>query len=109
MATHKYYVAAIDFGTAYSGYAFSSRTDFNKDPLKINSNQVWNSGSAQLLSLKTPTCILLDSDKSFVSFGYEAETRYAKLVDEEQHGDFYYFNRIKMVLYQNKVSYCIFK
>ncbi|WAQ99599.1 HS12A-like protein [Mya arenaria] len=26
-------VAAIDFGTAYSGYAFSSRTDFKRDPL----------------------------------------------------------------------------
>ena len=28
-------VAAIDFGTAYSGYAFSYRTEFSKDPLKV--------------------------------------------------------------------------
>lgn len=28
-------VAAIDFGTAYSGYAFSMRDDFLKDPLKV--------------------------------------------------------------------------
>ena len=28
-------VAAIDFGTAYSGYAFSTRADFKKDPLKV--------------------------------------------------------------------------
>lgn len=28
-------VAAIDFGTAFSGYAFSPRVDFNKDPLKV--------------------------------------------------------------------------
>jgi len=28
-------VAAIDFGTAYSGYAFSSREDFKRDPLKV--------------------------------------------------------------------------
>ena len=28
-------VAAIDFGTAYSGYAFSKVDDFKKDPLKV--------------------------------------------------------------------------
>ena len=28
-------VAAIDFGTAYSGYAFSRVDDFKKDPLKV--------------------------------------------------------------------------
>lgn len=34
--TDKYLVvAAIDFGTAYSGYAFSTRNDFEKDPLKV--------------------------------------------------------------------------
>ena len=28
-------VAAIDFGTAYSGYAFSKVDDFKQDPLKV--------------------------------------------------------------------------
>jgi len=28
-------VAAIDFGTAYSGYAFSTRWDFTRDPLQV--------------------------------------------------------------------------
>ncbi|CAG2226933.1 unnamed protein product [Mytilus edulis] len=61
------YVAAIDFGTTYSGYAFSSRTDFKRDPLEIHANQSWNAGSTQLASLKTPTCLLLDSDKKNLS------------------------------------------
>jgi hypothetical protein len=29
------FVAAIDIGRTYTGYAFSSRDDFKKDPLKI--------------------------------------------------------------------------
>ncbi|XP_076106868.1 heat shock 70 kDa protein 12B-like isoform X2 [Mytilus galloprovincialis] len=96
------YVAAIDFGTTYSGYAFSSRTDFKRDPLEIHANQSWNAGSTQLASLKTPTSLLLDSDKKFVAFGYEAENEYADLISDQLHEDYFYFSRIKMYLYQNK-------
>jgi hypothetical protein len=35
-------VAAIDFGTTYSGYAFSTISNFKLDPLKIHVNQAWN-------------------------------------------------------------------
>ena len=31
----KVIVGAIDFGTTYSGYAYSQRDDFNKDPTKV--------------------------------------------------------------------------
>ena len=34
-------VAVIDFGTTYSGYAFSSIDDFKNDPVKIVANQEW--------------------------------------------------------------------
>lgn len=34
-------VAAIDFGTTYSGYAFSTRQRFSTDKLNIIANQVW--------------------------------------------------------------------
>jgi hypothetical protein len=30
------FVAAIDFGTTYSGYAFQTRADFKTDPLQVN-------------------------------------------------------------------------
>ncbi|XP_071146599.1 heat shock 70 kDa protein 12B-like [Mytilus edulis] len=95
-------VAAIDFGTTYSGYAFSTRSDFKKDPLKIHANQAWNAGGRQLLSLKTPTVLLLDKDKKFVSFGYEAENQYSDLMMDKEHEDFYYFHRFKMKLFKNK-------
>lgn len=47
--TNKTYmlVAAIDFGTAYSGYAFSTKSDFERDPLKVKLKQVFSSSSFQ--------------------------------------------------------------
>ncbi|XP_063432515.1 heat shock 70 kDa protein 12A-like [Mytilus trossulus] len=95
-------VAAIDFGTTYSGYAFSTIANFKLDPLKIHANQAWNAGGRQLLSLKTPTCLLLNEKKELASFGFEAENEYAELVLDEKHHDHYYFTRFKMKLYQTK-------
>jgi hypothetical protein len=97
-------VAAIDFGTTYSGYAFSTISNFKLDPLKIHANQAWNAGGKQLLSLKTPTCLLLNGRKQLVSFGYEAENDYAELVLDDKHHDHYYFSRFKMRLYNDKVN-----
>ena len=95
-------VAAIDFGTTYSGYAFSTISNFKLDPLKIHANQAWNAGGRQLLSLKTPTCLLLNGRQKLVSFGYEAENAYAELVLDDKHHDHYYFRRFKMRLYNDK-------
>jgi len=38
------FVTALDFWTTYSGYAFSAKDDFEKEPFKINAN-VWNAGA----------------------------------------------------------------
>lgn len=101
-------VAAIDFGTMYSGYAFSVRESFQKDPLSINVNQVWNAGGHQLFSVKTPTTLLLDSNKQLVAFGYQAENRYTELVLDGKLDDHYYFHRFKMKLYENEVRLTLF-
>lgn len=61
----KLMVAAIDFGTTFSGYAFAFRNDYIKDPLKINGNQ-WTMGSQAGVSLKTSTCVLFDSKASLL-------------------------------------------
>lgn len=98
---HYLIVAALDIGTTYSGYAFARRDQFNKDPLQINTN-IWKSGT-QLLSLKTPTCLLLDSNMKMEAFGYEAENRYSDLVEKNEHDEYYYFHRFKMSLYKAKV------
>jgi hypothetical protein len=96
-------VVAIDFGTTYSGYAFSTKSNFLRDPLYIQANQAWNGGKKQLMSLKTPTCLLLDNRKEIVSFGYEAEDAHAELVLDGVHNEYYFFDRFKMKLYENKV------
>jgi hypothetical protein len=98
------FVAAIDFGTTYSGYAFSLRNDFKKDPLDIVANQAWNAGSHRHISLKTPTCLLLDDKEELVSFGYEAENKYSDIVFEGKQNEYLFFQRFKMQLYKNKVN-----
>lgn len=95
-------VAAIDFGTTYSGYAFSLLHEYKKDPLKI-STATWKAGSGGLVSLKTPTCVLFDSTGKFHSFGYEAEEKYSNLALDDEHHDWFYFSRFKMILYNKKV------
>ncbi|XP_062582367.1 heat shock 70 kDa protein 12A-like [Saccostrea cucullata] len=90
-------VAAIDFGTTYSGYAYS----FKSDCTKILMNK-WEGG--QLTSYKTPTSLLLNPDKSFNSFGFEAEKIYSDVATdgEDDEGytckDYYFFQRFKMIL-----------
>lgn len=97
-------VAAIDFGTTYSGYAFSFRSDFLENPLKIHTNK-WHSSSSgsSLVSMKAPSCVLFSPEKTFHSFGYEAEDHYMELSREEHHKHWYFFKRFKMLLYKNKV------
>lgn len=97
-------VAAVDFGTTYSGYAFSFRHEFKDDPLKIHANQAWNAGGRSLLSLKTPTCLLLNKNKEFVAFGYDAENMFSDIVMEGEQNKYFYFHRFKMKLHNNKAS-----
>ncbi|VDI18842.1 Hypothetical predicted protein, partial [Mytilus galloprovincialis] len=84
-------IVAFDFGTTYSGYAYSFKSNLTKNSLNIHVNKSWNSGNRQFLTLKTPTCILLDINTELQSFGYEAETEYAyKCIDGAQN-DSYFF------------------
>lgn len=75
-------VAAIDFGTTYSGFAFSWKCDWSK--VQVISNQ-----SADFMSRKVPTSLLLKPE-SASKFGYH---RYYRKKDES-HGYFFYFYRI---------------
>ena len=53
-------------------------------------------------TMKTPTCLLLNPDKSFNSFGFEAQDTFAELEDHEARR-YYYFERFKMILHCNEV------
>ncbi|XP_060596205.1 heat shock 70 kDa protein 12B-like [Ruditapes philippinarum] len=98
MAGSALLAVAFDFGTTYSGYAFS----FRNDPLKVQTNQGWIAGSDQLISLKTPTCVLLNSSGQFDSFGFEAENNFATLAEDNKHHGWLLFRRFKMILHSNE-------
>ncbi|XP_045193636.2 heat shock 70 kDa protein 12A-like [Mercenaria mercenaria] len=102
MADTDYFViAAIDFGTTYSGYAFQLTSEYDPtDPTKkIFSPQAWNDGSTKLTSLKTPTCLLLDNNEDIDSFGFMAEEKYADLCMDGDNKNWYFFRRFKMQLH----------
>lgn len=97
-------VAAIDFGTTYSGYAFSvSHLKTKLSDVQILTNQAWNAGVREAISLKTPTCLLLTKAREIVAFGYEAENQYTDIVLDGKEDDYYFFYRFKMNLHKSKV------
>ncbi|XP_053396352.1 heat shock 70 kDa protein 12B-like [Mercenaria mercenaria] len=92
-------VAAIDFGTTFSGWGFSFRHEFESEPTKVFTKP-WPGGQ---LSLKAPTSILIEPDGlTLHSFGYEAENKYADLVANEEHETWFFFQRFKMKLYEKQ-------
>ena len=88
-------VGAIDFGTTFSGWAYSFLHEYKSDPTKATV-QHWYGG--QLVTEKTPTCALITSKHKLEAFGYEAENKFKDLVENNEHHDFYYFRRFKMDL-----------
>jgi hypothetical protein len=103
-------VIAIDFGTTYSGFAFSLR-----DKKEKIIHKKWHGTSGHgLESSKTSTTILLKPDGQFACFGYEAEEKYQELCNSNDHTKWHYFNHFKMELHFKKVyilysEYNVFK
>ncbi|XP_063403618.1 heat shock 70 kDa protein 12B-like [Mytilus trossulus] len=69
-----FYVAAIDFGTTFTGYASMSRNVFLSETKTIEGKE-WHTD--RWIRHKTPTSILFDESQLFHSFGYEAEMFYS--------------------------------
>lgn len=89
------YIIAIDFGTAYSGYAYSL-TSREKEIYPILKRWGENVG---LDTPKTPTCILFNEDQTFASFGYEAKDAYLRSNSKDSKKMFF-FDCFKMSLYE---------
>ncbi|KAI8489716.1 hypothetical protein Bbelb_326220 [Branchiostoma belcheri] len=89
-------VVAIDFGTTFSGFAFSFNHREGERGILVN-NPWGNDQGFQ--SLKTPTCLLLDPEQCFHSFGFDAVEKYAQLA-ETRDREFYFFDHFKMELYK---------
>ena len=91
-------ICAIDFGTTFSGFAYSSKKEYDYDPLNIAVPN-WDTPPSVQISYKTPTTLLLNKDQKFEAFGYEAESKYAELVENERNEEYIYIRRFKMLLY----------
>ena len=91
-------VAAIDFGTTYSGYAFS----FTRDPESIHIMRKWEGGDPGVTNHKTPTTLLLKPNGDFHSFGFGARDVYHDL-EEAEAKKWYYFEKFKMTLHSSQV------
>lgn len=98
-AERHFIVVAIDFGTTYSGYAFS----FVRDPDSVHMMRRWEGGDPGVVNQKTPTTLLLDPTGKFHSFGYAARDSYHDL-DTQEAKKWLYFDKFKMVLHHNAVS-----
>uniref|UniRef100_A0A8C6UPR8 Uncharacterized protein n=1 Tax=Neogobius melanostomus TaxID=47308 RepID=A0A8C6UPR8_9GOBI len=90
-------IIAIDFGTAYSGYAFC---------LSVNQQEVqhvkrWGR-RASADTAKTPTCILFDENQEFMEFGYKARDKYYEIC--KNTNTYFYFKDFKMELYKQKIT-----
>ena len=101
------FVVALDFGTTYSGYAFNTRNDFNENPLKIQTNQEWKAEGTPLISMKTPTSILIKRDGTFLAFGYEAEDKFYSEMEGDDRENVMLFRRFKMKLHNKTVFYML--
>lgn len=91
-------VVAIDFGTTFSGYAYS----FTHDPENIHIMRKWEGDDPGLSNQKTPTILLLSPTLQFHSFGFSARDFYHDL-DQNEARRWYYFDKFKMILHHNKV------
>ena len=91
-------VVAIDFGTTYSGWAFSLRDKYQEDNLDIQMNTGWKTGDS-LITPKTPTAILFDQEENFHSFGYSAESKYTDLLEGEKEEGWKFFRNFKMAIH----------
>ena len=92
-------VVAIDFGTTFSGYAFS----FTRDPESIHMMRKWEGGDPGVINQKTPTCLLLTPTGEFRAFGFTARDLYHDL-DPVEAEQWLYFEKFKMVLHYNAVG-----
>ena len=88
-------VVAIDFGTTFSGYAFSFAST---KEVMLNTNWASNTGSAYY---KTPTCLLTEktgTGYTFVKFGFEAHEVYGNEISQKK--SLCLFDEFKMELFK---------
>ena len=88
---------AIDFGTSNCAVAYS--TVLKKEDVKVINE--WQDGT--ITHGKIPSAILFDEQQKFVAFGNEAWDKYRDLQLDGEAEKYFFFQRFKMQLYDEKV------
>ncbi|WAQ99491.1 HS12A-like protein [Mya arenaria] len=68
---------------------------------RINANE-WRNVDQGQMKCKTPTCLLLNADRSLNSFGHEAKLQYKEICLDKKEDKYYFFWNFKMTLHQQK-------
>lgn len=92
-------VVAIDFGTTFSGYAYS----FTKDPEAVHVMRKCEGGDPGVINMKTLTTLLLTPEGEFHSFGFTARDFYHDMKFTEAQ-KWLYFDKYKLALQDDKVK-----
>ena len=87
---------AIDFGTSNCAVGYSAHS--KQDDIFIVND--WHDGEKHG---KIPTAILFNEREEFVAFGNLALKMYRDLKEDEEDEKFYFFQKFKMQLYDEKV------
>ena len=89
--SYKLVSAAIVIGNEECSYGFSFLNDHHFSPLDILTTEIRSSHGR--ISVTNQTCVLFTKDKVFHSFGYKSKNKYEELLEDEEHEDWYFFER----------------
>ena len=92
------FIVAIDFGTTFTGLAWSSYPYDQDEGIQLWRWTKLNGGK----EIKTPTAVLFDEREQFLAFGFEAVDQYIELDDHEKN-NYYFFLHFKMELHKERV------
>ena len=86
-------IAAIDFGTTYTGFAYGRGSGFED----IRLNKPWKNKMGLELT-KTPTSVLINQSGEVEEFGIDAEYKYSMLCFYEDAKEVELYKHFKMLL-----------
>ena len=90
--SHTLVAVAICIGNEDSCSGYSFLHEYSSDPFKITIFGQ-NPSTPGSVCYTIPTCVLFTKDKVFYSFGYESKQKYFNLLEDEEHKDWYFFER----------------
>jgi len=96
-------VAAIDFGTSNSGFAFAFRSECFESRVGEIYRSTWKGREGARANGKAPTIALFGADMRMHAFGFDAQDEYARLTENKNDEGWHYFRNFKLKLHEEMV------